>query len=168
MAVWSLIPMSVWCCNDFNLSYRPLNFRSYGDASSFRSFLVSFKICLYQLPQVASWWDYGYQTTAMANRTVIVDNNTWNNTHIATVGMAMSSPEKAAWEIYTSLDVKYVLVVFGGLFLSLLMVQHLLFPCYYETCHYKINHMPLGDLDELFLFIWNKVKLGIISALEKF
>lgn len=65
--------------------------------------------------KVASWWDYGYQTTAMANRTVIVDNNTWNNTHIATVGMAMSSPEKAAWDIYRSLDVKYVFVVFGGL-----------------------------------------------------
>ncbi|KAL0015566.1 hypothetical protein SO802_002635 [Lithocarpus litseifolius] len=65
--------------------------------------------------KVASWWDYGYQTTAMANRTVIVDNNTWNNTHIATVGTAMSSPEKAAWEIFDSLDVKYVLVVFGGL-----------------------------------------------------
>ncbi|CAN4094408.1 unnamed protein product [Withania somnifera] len=65
--------------------------------------------------KVASWWDYGYQTTAMANRTVIVDNNTWNNTHIATVGTAMSSPEKPAWEIFKSLDVKYVLVVFGGL-----------------------------------------------------
>ncbi|XP_075514502.1 dolichyl-diphosphooligosaccharide--protein glycosyltransferase subunit STT3A-like isoform X3 [Primulina tabacum] len=65
--------------------------------------------------KVASWWDYGYQTTAMANRTVLVDNNTWNNTHIATVGTAMSSPEKAAWEIFNSLDVKYVLVVFGGL-----------------------------------------------------
>ncbi|CAL0332509.1 unnamed protein product [Lupinus luteus] len=65
--------------------------------------------------KVASWWDYGYQTTAMANRTVIVDNNTWNNTHIATVGTAMSSPEKQAWEIFHSLDVKYVLVVFGGL-----------------------------------------------------
>ncbi|XP_042449297.1 dolichyl-diphosphooligosaccharide--protein glycosyltransferase subunit STT3A-like [Zingiber officinale] len=64
--------------------------------------------------KVASWWDYGYQTTAMANRTVIVDNNTWNNTHIATVGTAMSSPEKPAWEIFNSLDVKYVLVVFGG------------------------------------------------------
>ena len=51
----------------------------------------------------------------MANRTVIVDNNTWNNTHIATVGTAMSSPEKAAWEIFNSLDVKYVLVVFGGM-----------------------------------------------------
>jgi len=30
----------------------------------------------------------------MSNRTVIVDNNTWNNTHIATVGLAMSSPEE--------------------------------------------------------------------------
>lgn len=65
--------------------------------------------------KVASWWDYGYQTTAMANRTVIVDNNTWNNTHIATVGTAMSSPEKQAWDIFQSLDVKYVFVVFGGL-----------------------------------------------------
>uniref|UniRef100_A0A251U8V3 Putative oligosaccharyl transferase, STT3 subunit n=1 Tax=Helianthus annuus TaxID=4232 RepID=A0A251U8V3_HELAN len=36
--------------------------------------------------KIMSWWDYGYQITAMGNRTVIVDNNTWNNTHIATVG----------------------------------------------------------------------------------
>jgi hypothetical protein len=42
---------------------------------------------------VASWWDYGYQTTAMADRAVIVDNNTWNTTHIATVGRAFASPE---------------------------------------------------------------------------
>lgn len=59
-------------------------------------------------------WDYGYQTTAMANRTVLVDNNTWNNTHIATVGRAMASPEKQAWEIYRALDVTHVLVIFGG------------------------------------------------------
>ena len=64
--------------------------------------------------QVASWWDYGYQTTAMANRTVIVDNNTWNNTHIATVGRAMSSPERKAWKIYRDLDVEYVFVLFGA------------------------------------------------------
>ena len=50
----------------------------------------------------------------MANRTVIVDNNTWNNTHIATVGRAMASPEKKAWQIYRELDVEYVLVVFGA------------------------------------------------------
>ena len=64
--------------------------------------------------KVASWWDYGYQTTAMANRTVLVDNNTWNNTHIATVGKAMASPEKTAWKIYKDHDVSHVLVVFGG------------------------------------------------------
>ncbi|KAK1404513.1 Dolichyl-diphosphooligosaccharide--protein glycotransferase [Heracleum sosnowskyi] len=52
--------------------------------------------------------------TAMGNRTVIVDNNTWNNTHIATVGLAMSSYEDEAYEIMRSLDVDYVLVVFGG------------------------------------------------------
>lgn len=65
--------------------------------------------------KVMSWWDYGYQITAMGNRTVIVDNNTWNNTHIATVGRAMSSYEHEAYEIMQSLDVDYVLVVFGGL-----------------------------------------------------
>ncbi|KAJ6373705.1 hypothetical protein OIU78_029397 [Salix suchowensis] len=64
--------------------------------------------------KVMSWWDYGYQITAMGNRTVIVDNNTWNNTHIATVGRAMSSYEDEAYEIMRSLDVNYVLVVFGG------------------------------------------------------
>lgn len=64
--------------------------------------------------KVMSWWDYGYQITAMGNRTVIVDNNTWNNTHIATVGRAMSSYEGEAYEIMRSLDVDYVLVVFGG------------------------------------------------------
>jgi dolichyl-diphosphooligosaccharide--protein glycosyltransferase len=64
--------------------------------------------------KIMSWWDYGYQITAMGNRTVIVDNNTWNNTHIATVGRAMSSYEHEAYEIMQSLDVDYVLVVFGG------------------------------------------------------
>ena len=35
--------------------------------------------------QILSWWDYGYQIAGMANRTTVVDNNTWNNTHIARV-----------------------------------------------------------------------------------
>ena len=41
---------------------------------------------LFQDAKVMSWWDYGYQITAMANRTILVDNNTWNNTHISRVG----------------------------------------------------------------------------------
>jgi dolichyl-diphosphooligosaccharide---protein glycosyltransferase len=61
-----------------------------------------------------SWWDYGYQLAAMSNRTTLVDNNTWNNTHIATVGMAMASPEHVAYPIMQRLDVDYVLVIFGG------------------------------------------------------
>jgi dolichyl-diphosphooligosaccharide--protein glycosyltransferase len=65
--------------------------------------------------KVMSWWDYGYQITAMANRTVLVDNNTWNNTHIALVGKAFSSREEVAIEIMRKLDVDYVLVIFGGL-----------------------------------------------------
>merc|ERR1719381_33647 len=65
--------------------------------------------------KVMSWWDYGYQITAMANRTIIVDNNTWNNTHISRVGQAMASTEDKAYEIMQELDVNYVLVIFGGL-----------------------------------------------------
>ena len=65
--------------------------------------------------RVMSWWDYGYQITAMANRTILVDNNTWNNTHISRVGQAMSSTEEHAYEIMRELDVDYVLVIFGGL-----------------------------------------------------
>lgn len=73
----------------------------------------------------------------MANRTILVDNNTWsvcvlrfhawackmirghlylrNNTHISRVGQAMSRPENRAYEIMEELDVDYVLVIFGGL-----------------------------------------------------
>ncbi|PAA57904.1 hypothetical protein BOX15_Mlig008489g3, partial [Macrostomum lignano] len=65
--------------------------------------------------KVMSWWDYGYQISAIANRTVLVDNNTWNNTHISRVGQAMSSPEERAYPIMRELDVDYVLVIFGGL-----------------------------------------------------
>jgi dolichyl-diphosphooligosaccharide--protein glycosyltransferase len=65
--------------------------------------------------KILSWWDYGYQMSAMANRTVLVDNNTWNNTHIATVGRALATTEEEAYPILESLDVDYVLVIFGGL-----------------------------------------------------
>ncbi|CAJ0935386.1 unnamed protein product, partial [Mesorhabditis belari] len=64
--------------------------------------------------RIMSWWDYGYQITAMGNRTVLVDNNTWNNTHISRVGQAMASNESHAIEIMRELDADYVLVIFGG------------------------------------------------------
>ncbi|KAF7990892.1 hypothetical protein HCN44_000697 [Aphidius gifuensis] len=87
-----------------------------------RSILDDFREAYYWLAQntpqdarVMSWWDYGYQIAGMANRTTLVDNNTWNNSHIALVGKAMSSTEPKAYDIMTSLDVDYVLVIFGGM-----------------------------------------------------
>ncbi|XP_067131343.1 dolichyl-diphosphooligosaccharide--protein glycosyltransferase subunit STT3B-like [Centruroides vittatus] len=86
-----------------------------------RVILDDFREAYYWLSQntadnarVMSWWDYGYQIAGMANRTTLVDNNTWNNSHIALVGKAMASNESAAYEIMKSLDVDYVLVIFGG------------------------------------------------------
>uniref|UniRef100_A0A672LTC5 dolichyl-diphosphooligosaccharide--protein glycotransferase n=1 Tax=Sinocyclocheilus grahami TaxID=75366 RepID=A0A672LTC5_SINGR len=82
-----------------------------------RNILDDFREAYYWLRQntdeharVMSWWDYGYQIAGMANRTTLVDNNTWNNT----LGFAMSSNESAAYEIMKSLDVDYVLIIFGG------------------------------------------------------
>ncbi|KAK7682916.1 oligosaccharyl transferase stt3 subunit [Cerrena zonata] len=65
--------------------------------------------------KVMAWWDYGYQIGGMADRTTLVDNNTWNNTHIATVGKAMCSNEEVSYKILRQHDVDYVLVIFGGL-----------------------------------------------------
>ncbi|XP_010781843.1 dolichyl-diphosphooligosaccharide--protein glycosyltransferase subunit STT3B-like [Notothenia coriiceps] len=86
-----------------------------------RNILDDFREAYYWLRQnteenarVMSWWDYGYQIAGMANRTTLVDNNTWNNSHIALVGKAMSSNESAAYQIMRSLDVDYVLIIFGG------------------------------------------------------
>nr|XP_039267682.1 dolichyl-diphosphooligosaccharide--protein glycosyltransferase subunit STT3B-like [Styela clava] len=93
---------------------------SYNNDGS-RNILDDFREAYYWLRQnthekarVMSWWDYGYQIAGMANRTTLVDNNTWNNSHIALVGKAMSSTEDKAIEIMRALDVDYVLVIFGG------------------------------------------------------
>ena len=65
--------------------------------------------------RIMSWWDYGYQITGMANRTVITDNNTWNTTHIATVGKALASTEEEGYKTARFLGADYVLVIFGGM-----------------------------------------------------
>ncbi|KAL5966323.1 Dolichyl-diphosphooligosaccharide--protein glycosyltransferase subunit STT3B [Taenia solium] len=94
---------------------------AYQDSQGERIILDDFREAYYWLWQntppdakVMSWWDYGYQIAGMANRTTLVDNNTWNNSHIALVGMAMSSNETVAFRLMHSLDVDYVLIIFGG------------------------------------------------------
>jgi dolichyl-diphosphooligosaccharide--protein glycosyltransferase len=51
----------------------------------------------------------------MANRTTIVGHNTWNITHMATVGEAMASTKEDAIPILRALGVDYIMVVFGGM-----------------------------------------------------
>ena len=65
--------------------------------------------------RIMSWWDYGYQITGMANRTVLVDNNTWNTTHIATVGKALASTEEDGYNVARTMGADYMLVIFGGM-----------------------------------------------------
>ena len=65
--------------------------------------------------KILSWWDYGYHLSALANRVTIIDNNTWNFTHMGLVGYAFASDEEIAVKILRNqLDVDYVLVKFGG------------------------------------------------------
>ena len=61
-----------------------------------RNILDDFREAYYWLRQntddkatVMSWWDYGYQIAGMGNRTTLVDNNTWNNSHIALVSSCL-------------------------------------------------------------------------------
>jgi len=63
--------------------------------------------------RIMAWWDYGYQITAIANRTTIADGNTWNHEHIALLGRALTSPEKEGHRIARHLA-DYVLVWAGG------------------------------------------------------
>eukprot|EP00549_Striatella_unipunctata_P000549 CAMPEP_0118674620 /NCGR_PEP_ID=MMETSP0800-20121206/990_1 /TAXON_ID=210618 ORGANISM="Striatella unipunctata, Strain CCMP2910" /NCGR_SAMPLE_ID=MMETSP0800 /ASSEMBLY_ACC=CAM_ASM_000638 /LENGTH=988 /DNA_ID=CAMNT_0006569837 /DNA_START=48 /DNA_END=3014 /DNA_ORIENTATION=- len=63
--------------------------------------------------RIMAWWDYGYQITAIANRTTIADGNTWNHEHIALLGRALTSPEKDGHRIARHLA-DYVLLWTGG------------------------------------------------------
>ena len=64
--------------------------------------------------RILAWWDYGYQIAGFSDRITIADNNTWNFTHIAMVGRALTAPEEEAYSIMEKLDCEYVMVQFGG------------------------------------------------------
>jgi hypothetical protein len=57
---------------------------------------------------------FRYQLSGMANRTTIVDNNTWNATHIARVGRALLSTEESAYRQLLELGATHVMVVCGA------------------------------------------------------
>jgi len=59
---------------------------------------------------VASWWDYGYWITTIANRTTLADNGTWNWTQIQQIGRMFMSNETEAIKILRRYNVTHVLV----------------------------------------------------------
>ncbi|MCS7119885.1 MAG: STT3 domain-containing protein [Nitrososphaerota archaeon] len=59
---------------------------------------------------VASWWDYGYWITAIANKTSLADNGTWNWTQIEQIGLMFMSNETVALEILRKYNVTHVVV----------------------------------------------------------
>ncbi|MEM2714984.1 MAG: STT3 domain-containing protein [Candidatus Bathyarchaeia archaeon] len=59
---------------------------------------------------VASWWDYGYWITIIANKTTLADNGTINGTQIAQIGRMFMSNETEAIEILRRYNVTHVVV----------------------------------------------------------
>jgi len=63
--------------------------------------------------RIMAWWDYGYQITAIANRTTVADGNTWNHEHIALLARVLTGPLDEGYDIARHLA-DYVLVWAGG------------------------------------------------------
>ena len=63
--------------------------------------------------RVLAWWDYGYQISAIANRTTLADGNTWNHEHIALLGKILTTDADEGYSIARHLA-DYVLVWAGG------------------------------------------------------
>jgi len=59
---------------------------------------------------VASWWDYGYWITTIANKTSLADNGTWNWTQIEKIGLMFMSNETEAIKVLREYDATHVLV----------------------------------------------------------
>jgi dolichyl-diphosphooligosaccharide---protein glycosyltransferase len=90
--------------------------------------------------RIMAWWDYGYQITAIANRTTLADGNTWNHEHIALLGKALTASEAEGYEIARHLA-DYVLVWSGGGGDDLAKSPHL---ARIANSVYR-NHCPAGD-----------------------
>ena len=59
---------------------------------------------------VASWWDYGYWISTVAERTTLIDNATLGAWQIEKVAKIFMSTPDEAWNLLTAWDVDYVVV----------------------------------------------------------
>jgi len=63
---------------------------------------------------VASWWDYGYWISTVAERTTLIDNATISTWQIAKVAEIFMSTPDESWNLLTEWDVDYVIVYVAG------------------------------------------------------
>jgi dolichyl-diphosphooligosaccharide--protein glycosyltransferase len=59
---------------------------------------------------VASWWDYGYWISTVAERTTLIDNATLGDWQIKKVAEIFMNTPDEAWNVLTTWDVDYVVV----------------------------------------------------------
>jgi len=59
---------------------------------------------------VASWWDYGYWISTLAERTTLIDNSTIGTWQIQNMAKIFLSTPDEAWNLLTDWDVDYVVV----------------------------------------------------------
>jgi dolichyl-diphosphooligosaccharide--protein glycosyltransferase len=87
------------------------------DPFSFRDYIEAFTWMRHHTPEdsvIVSWWDYGYWTRQVGNRSTVVDNATINKTQIGWVGrMFMETDPVEALRICQRFGVDYVFVHFG-------------------------------------------------------
>jgi dolichyl-diphosphooligosaccharide--protein glycosyltransferase len=63
---------------------------------------------------VASWWDYGYWISTVADRTTLIDNATLSTVQIKKVAQIFMSTPDEAWNLLTEWDADYVVVYVAG------------------------------------------------------
>ena len=105
--------------------------------------------------KIMAWWDYGYQLAGMADRITLTDNNTWNNTHIATIAKAYALPEEESYKLMKSLDVDYIVLLSGALsgfngddmnkFLWMVRIAEGVYPEIKEIDFYNRGAFRVGD-----------------------
>jgi dolichyl-diphosphooligosaccharide--protein glycosyltransferase len=59
---------------------------------------------------IASWWDYGYWISTVAERTTLIDNATLGDWQIKKVAEIFMSTPDESWNLLTAWDVDYVVV----------------------------------------------------------
>jgi dolichyl-diphosphooligosaccharide--protein glycosyltransferase len=59
---------------------------------------------------IASWWDYGYWISTVAERTTLIDNSTLGDWQIKKVAEIFMSTPDESWNLLTAWDVDYVVV----------------------------------------------------------